>query len=112
MSFFRWPVTGGSPYTGGFQRGLLYEQGLKPRGRTMQENSELFIANSARNRPELNRAKPFWVAGAGVVSRLLMAPIFKTVVAAENRALKQRCETTGTLGGGVQEWPSEDKNDV
>ncbi|WP_306007137.1 hypothetical protein [Aquicoccus porphyridii] len=33
-------------------------------------------------------------------------------VAVENRALKQRCETAGTLGGGVQEWPSEDKNDV
>ncbi|KAA0910038.1 hypothetical protein FLO80_18860 [Aquicoccus porphyridii] len=53
-----------------------------------------------------------WVTGAGVVTRLLMAPIFKTVVAVENRALKQRCETAGTLGGGVQERPSEDKNDV
>ena len=34
---------GGSPYTGGFQRGLLEEQSLKPGGRTGVENSELFI---------------------------------------------------------------------
>ena len=37
MSFCGWLVRGGSPYTGGFQRGLLSEQGLKPGGQTMVE---------------------------------------------------------------------------
>ena len=35
--------TGGSPYTGSVERGLLSEQGLKPGARTMVDCSEVFV---------------------------------------------------------------------